>query len=92
MKYHILNVSLSDSMISQVKRSIQLKSSLSIKLNVDQLNTGNFKLPLTNLQLNKVNLGEPVTLEFHLIQLKEIAKMNFNQEMDIDLLAFTLQK
>jgi hypothetical protein len=100
MKFNLINVTLSSPQTNQISRAMISKTQFQITLSLSQINEsqleepveGSFKLPLTSLQLNKLRkslqLLEECRLEFHLIQLKEIAQLNFGQELEIDLLLY----
>lgn len=94
MKYYIKQISLNPTQLETIQKSIQLKLPFSLTLSIEQMNesSGDFQLPLTSLQVKKIEtnlvLSEMTKLEFHLIQLKEVAMINYNQLVDIDMIAF----
>lgn len=90
MKYHIVLCTLGTEQLDSLNRAIQFKTPLTLTLSPSQFNGTSHQLPITSMQLEKINksksFDESCKLEFHLLQVKELAQVNFNQTFTVDLI------
>lgn len=76
MEFKSYNVNLSDNQKSKIKSAFRNKQSVIIQFTIDQLQSGNDKILLTNRQYNKLEKHKKnvkgLRIEFSLNQLKEM--------------------